>query len=115
MNELMKVLKQVHGRAETRKGGGKKRNPQVSLFFSTGGGLSLRKKTSFTPSLKYYDSLCVSIKCSGRSLLPAIAEPTNTRVVHLRSYTISIHNIYLQYLNLCKKKLSSFDRILSTR
>ena len=27
-----KVSKQVHGRAGTGKGGGKKRNPQVSLF-----------------------------------------------------------------------------------
>ena len=44
MHEVMKVLKQVHGRAETRKGGGKKRNPQVSLFFSTQGGRQKKTK-----------------------------------------------------------------------
>ena len=49
----------------------------------------------------------VKIKCSGQSLLPAIAEPTNTRVLHLRSYTISICDICI-----CVKKLSSFNRIL---
>ena len=39
-----KVSKQVHGRAGTGKGGGKKRNPQVSLFFSTQGGRQKKNK-----------------------------------------------------------------------
>ena len=53
MHEVMKVLKQVHGTAETRKGGGKKRNPQVSLF-----SFQLREPGRASKNVSFFKTKC---------------------------------------------------------